>query len=459
LTTLQLQSLLRADAAGAAIGLVLAVVGAGAIVLFRLLRLSKNRELLWLGAFSLLYGARLLAKAAAFQLLFDLPDTFWPYLISALTYVMPLFGILFVREIIPENRKRVTAIAWFQGAFAITGMLADQILGKPRSLFLANNLIVIAFALLLGTRVFRRGRTSEMSRFLLWATVLLFLTVMFANVATLRSSVPFDPEPLGFLVFMIALGHLVAVRMISNQERLLAMDKELEIARRIQASILPQQTPSGAGLRIEAHYLPMTAVAGDFYDFLRVDDHRFGILIADVSGHGVPAALIASMVKIAIAAQIEHADQPARVLAGINQVLCGKMQGQFVTAAYVFLDLETRSMRYAAAGHPAMLWWRADRQAVEQVEENGIVLGIFAHAPYKSIDLKFGGGDRLLLYTDGLPEAGNEAQEFFGIERAAACLNEPDCTKTILKQLADWAGYNRGRQQDDDLTMVLVELS
>ena len=99
----------------------------------------------------------------------------------------------------------------------------------------------------------------------------------------------------------------------------------------------------------------MTAVAGDFYDFLVIDPERVGILVADVSGHGVPAALIASMVKVAFAAQKDHADTTAAVLAGMNETLCGRLAGQYVTAAYLFIDTRSRMIRYGAAGHPPML--------------------------------------------------------------------------------------------------------
>ncbi len=122
----------------------------------------------------------------------------------------------------------------------------------------------------------------------------------------------------------------------------------------------------------------MSAVAGDFYDFLRPDEHHLGIQNADGSGHGVPAALIASVVKGAISAQLPHADDPAKVLAGMNQTLCGKLQGQFVTAAYLFIDLEERRIRYGAAGHPPLLWFRKGDRTVEPVVKNGLVLGLIA---------------------------------------------------------------------------------
>jgi len=105
------------------------------------------------------------------------------------------------------------------------------------------------------------------------------------------------------------------------------------------------------GLDIAARYLPMSAVAGDFYDFLFIDEKRIGILIADVTGHGIPAALIASMLKVAFAAQAHHANDPACVLAGLNRALCGKFEEHFVTAAYLFIDLQNYLLRYSAAGH------------------------------------------------------------------------------------------------------------
>jgi len=118
--------------------------------------------------------------------------------------------------------------------------------------------------------------------------------------------------------------------------QLLNINNELEMAREIQVAILPHEIPKIRGLEIAARYNPMNSVAGDFYDFIVVDEKHLGILIADVTGHGLPAALIASMLKVALSAQSQHASDPARVLAGLNQSLCGKFKHHFVTAAYVF---------------------------------------------------------------------------------------------------------------------------
>src|SRR5271169_2481141 len=137
--------------------------------------------------------------------------------------------------------------------------------------------------------------------------------------------------------------------------QLLEINNELEMAREIQLSILPRETPKIRGLEITARYLPMSSVAGDFYDFIVVDEKHLGILVADVSGHGLPAALIASMLQVALTAQCAHASEPGRVLSGLNRALCGKFQHHFVTAVYVFVDMEKDSISYAGAGHPPLL--------------------------------------------------------------------------------------------------------
>jgi sigma-B regulation protein RsbU (phosphoserine phosphatase) len=150
-------------------------------------------------------------------------------------------------------------------------------------------------------------------------------------------------KPFGFLIFLAALGYVVAKRNLDSDAQLMAVQKELEVAEQIQRSILPNAFPKSADFRVAARYV--RTVAGDFYDFLPTSDREAGLLIADVSGHGVPAALIASMVKLAAASQKENAADPAAFLAGMNSVLCGNTQSQFVTAAY---SISTpRRLKYA----------------------------------------------------------------------------------------------------------------
>ena len=247
--------------------------------------------------------------------------------------------------------------------------------------------------------------------------------------------------------------------------QLLAIQKELETARQIQLSILPESVPQIAGLDIAARYVPMTAVAGDFYDFLVLDNKHVGILVADVSGHGMPAALIASMLKIALAAEAEHAFDPAKVLHGLNQTLCGKFQHHFVTAAYAFVDMEKRTLTYAGAGHPPLLLWGESSAAIRDVSENGLFLGRFDFATYSSVEVPLAPGDWGLLFTDGVSESTNPAQVQFGEERFRQFLageqnsSADQLTERLLNELWCWSSRRPGEDLDDDITMVAIHVS
>jgi serine phosphatase RsbU (regulator of sigma subunit) len=246
--------------------------------------------------------------------------------------------------------------------------------------------------------------------------------------------------------------------------QLLTIQKELETARQIQLSILPSVIPRIEGLDIAARYIPMTSVAGDFYDFIVVDERRIGILVADVSGHGMPAALIASMLKIALSSQVEHADDPAEVLLGLNQALCGKFEHHFVTAAYVFVDMRKLTLSYAGAGHPPLLLWGGS-QGPRSVEENGLFLGKFSFATYTSVELSLKAGDRILLYTDGIPETTNPAGVEFGTDgfrqflEAEQSTSADDFANQLLEELSLWSARGTTEELDDDITIVAIHVT
>ena len=245
--------------------------------------------------------------------------------------------------------------------------------------------------------------------------------------------------------------------------QLIAINSELEMARKIQLAILPHATPKIVGLEIAACFVPMGSVAGDFYDFLVVDEKHVGILIADATGHGLPAALIASMLQMALAAQSAHATQPARVLAGLNQALYGKFTTHFVTAAYIFLDMELGAMKYAGAGHPPLLLWRASTRKTAELEENGMVLGLFGDATYDEIEVTMEPGDKVVLYTDGILEASNSSQELYGADRfkrfleTNSSLGKGEFSEALLYELSLWSGQPRGQGQKDDITLLTVD--
>jgi phosphoserine phosphatase RsbU/P len=270
---------------------------------------------------------------------------------------------------------------------------------------------------------------------------------------------PFSPP----IVTSRVLTHLLLRDSRQQLARQLAdINDEMEMAREIQMSILPQETPRIGGLEIAARYLPMTLVAGDFYDFILVDDKHLGILVADVTGHGLPAALIASMLQVSLAAQSAHASDPGRVLAGLNRTLCGKFRRHFVTAAYVFVDMEKNSISYAGAGHPPLLMWRGSTGSASEVEENGLLLGHFPEETYSFLHLPLEPGDKAVLYTDGIMEARDPSGCMYGVDLFKRFLDSNHAlganqfVDLLLEELARWSGHPKGHGQGDDMTVLTI---
>jgi sigma-B regulation protein RsbU (phosphoserine phosphatase) len=248
-------------------------------------------------------------------------------------------------------------------------------------------------------------------------------------------------------------------------KQLVEINTELEMARQIQLSILPSSTPKIGGMEIVARYIPMTSVAGDFYDFIVVDATHVGILIADVSGHGLPAALIASMLQVALTAQVRHAAEPGKVLSGLNHALCGKFQHNFVTAAYVYIDLEKNTMTYGGAGHPPLLLWRKSTGSTSQLLENGLVLGQFEEATYDSLQVPVEAGDRFVLYTDGILETSSPSDEEFGTDRFMQFMETNNklaagpFADAVLLELARWLELPPGEGHKDDISLLTVDFT
>jgi len=247
------------------------------------------------------------------------------------------------------------------------------------------------------------------------------------------------------------------------KEELFTIQQEVKIASRIQQSILPLSLPQVTGLTIAADYIPMAGVAGDFYDFHEIDANKVGIIVADVSGHGIPAALIGAMVKVAFSQQITLAMHPEEVLKEMNNMLCGKTEDQFLTACYVLIDNVRKKLITADAGHPPLLIYRRETAELLQVKPKGLVIGFMPDMdfPVESFDLR--AGDRIVFYTDGIIEAPSPQDVLFGEERFSELirLNEslpPDeFIKLTVATLTEYCGHKESF--DDDVTMVVIDVA
>src|SRR5262249_8252694 len=235
----------------------------------------------------------------------------------------------------------VAAIA----SYLIAGS-ADAFL--PYNQFLAALLLATLVVSLVVPPLSRRYLVLAQHRVLTVGTLIFAAEALWVNIARpLRISEPEFYGTLVFAVFLLSIGYTGLRIVILDERRLVSLDNELAIARQLHFSILPEHLPEIANLRIAAISEPMSAVAGDFYEFFDIDDHRIGFLVADVSGHGVPAALIASMIKIAGQSLHECATEPAELLRCLGGILSPHLRGQFVTAAYLCVDTQTRTARYS----------------------------------------------------------------------------------------------------------------
>jgi phosphoserine phosphatase RsbU/P len=263
------------------------------------------------------------------------------------------------------------------------------------------------------------------------------------------------------LLLVTALGVFVAAKVFASERRLAAMTQELETARQIQQSILPRVLPSVAGLGVAARYVPTGEVAGDLYDVIHAPAGGLAVLVADVSGHGVPAAIIASMVKIAAAAESGHADDPARVLTGINRALCGKFERAYVTALFAFFEPAGRRLRCASAGHPPPFLRRAGG-SLDTLGCGGLVLGFDPAAEYTAADATLTPGDRVVFCTDALLEAERD-DVLFGEGELQRWLAQPTdkpagAYADALVQAAHVWARREGESLPDDLTLVVVHV-
>jgi len=463
---------LRWEFANVAAAVALVAVSLAAIALFFFRRRTGDKTLIYFGLFCILYAIRPLTLLPSFITLFDVPARFWLRVNWIITCTILIPFSLFVYQIATEHlRKLVRCMLAAQTIFAFGGIVAAVLGVKYSILLTANNLMVLGVSIvtalfLLISRVrFGPGkRLTYEVRVLVAGFSVWLVFIVYTNLQGLVIHPGANVEFLGFLVFVGCLGYVAAYRTFANEEQLAAINKELEIARQIQSFTLPQSVPALAGLKIAARYAPMSAVAGDFYDFIQVDAQHVGILVADVTGHGVPAALIASMLKVAFAAQAAHAHDSAQVLSGLNSALCGKFEEHFVTAAYLFVDLEQRLLRYSAAGHPPMLLSSRNSGAVRQIEENGVMLGMFPEAEYTSLEVQCGPDARCLLYTDGVFEAHNAAQQEYGKVRCEEFLKShgelpaDEFADALLGDVASFSGHSTAGTQEDDITLVVLDI-
>jgi serine phosphatase RsbU (regulator of sigma subunit) len=224
---------------------------------------------------------------------------------------------------------------------------------------------------------------------------------------------------------------------------------------------LPKETPSLDGWYLTEYYQPAREVGGDFYDFLSLPDGRLGVVIGDVTGKGIPAALLMTASRTMLRTVAQQLASPGEVLAQVNQLLRDDMPvGMFVTCFYAILDPESGRLRYANAGQdlPAI---RRGGSEVGELRATGMPLGLLPDTRYEEAEAALAPGDLLLFYSDGLIEAHNPEREMFGLARLRSVLAEtippvgPALLEGLRQALATFTGASW--EQEDDVTLVALQ--
>ena len=242
------------------------------------------------------------------------------------------------------------------------------------------------------------------------------------------------------------------------------MDHDLEIAREIQAILLPSSPPAVQGYELSGINVPARQVSGDYYDYIRVDERRVGVAIADVSGKGVPASLIMAMCRSVIRSEAVGKISAAEVLRRVNQQLYPDIkEDMFISVAYFILDTQTNQVTLARAGHDAPLWYRAADKSVEKLTPKGMAMGIDSGEVFNRVcadySFELAPNDCLLLYTDGATEALDEEGLEFGLPRLVQALqaSAPHGAPGIIKRLTeDVKNFAGTYPQHDDITLIAI---
>ncbi len=237
------------------------------------------------------------------------------------------------------------------------------------------------------------------------------------------------------------------------------LERELQVAREVQSSLIPLQTPNVAGWNFAARWKPARQVSGDFYDFVPASQ-RLGIVIADVSDKGMPAALFMALSRSIIRASVTSTRSPAEDIDQANRLICAdSTDSMFVTLFYAQLDPETGELVYVNAGHNPPLLYRANQGELIELTRTGMVLGLFEAVDFEQRTVQLDPADFILLYTDGVSEAMDAHNREFGKERLRRVLLDhrqaaaEDVAEAIEQALTAFTGE---AAPSDDITFVIA---
>ncbi|MBK1856497.1 SpoIIE family protein phosphatase [Verrucomicrobiaceae bacterium 5K15] len=259
-----------------------------------------------------------------------------------------------------------------------------------------------------------------------------------------------------------ALGNAMIHRELVEKRKL---DDEIRTAREVQNVLLPSEEPIIPGYRVSGSNTPARMISGDYFDYIELDENQTGVVIADVTGKGVPAGLLMAMCRSVLRLTAKTSASPSEALVQVNRNLFPDVrEDMFVSLAYVVLEHGSGNLKLARAGHDPPMMFRSDTGTIENIKPPGLAIGIDEGEVFervtKDLELEMASGDCLLFYTDGVCEAENRSEGEFGKERLkdvflkSAPLGSEAVVESVRRAVADFSG---DIPQMDDITMIAIE--
>ncbi|MCC5816193.1 MAG: SpoIIE family protein phosphatase [Leptospira sp.] len=330
--------------------------------------------------------------------------------------------------------------------------------------------VIILFSIYACIHIIRQGYSTAYYFFFAFFFVMIggFLTILRHKGVVPVNFLTENCYQMGMALEVILMGFALADRIHvmerekkQDQHRIKLFQDELEIAKKLQMSTLPSEKPNMEGLELAIKYKPMSYVGGDFYDFHETEDELI-VLIADVTGHGIPAAFEASMLKIAFSVEKKLGNSPSVLLKNINHILLDSYDNQYLTASVIRFNRKNKVLELANAGHPSLWIHRRNDDKFEEFRPKGTLIGLFDNLLVEDQVIRLNSGDRIILYTDGLLDGmHSENQEYFGEERMLHILEkykEEDSLDTANKLIYETEKWVGKKNPDDDITLIIIDV-
>lgn len=240
------------------------------------------------------------------------------------------------------------------------------------------------------------------------------------------------------------------------------MDKELELARTIQSGFWPKEVPDIPNYRIAGCSKPAKSVGGDYYDYIPIPEtKRWGFTVADVTGKGVPASLLMATMRASLRSHVENSHNVSDSIKKVNKLIFeDSPMDKFITALYGELDTETHTFRYVNAGHNNPYLLNTENHTLTKLNVGGVMLGIMDPVEFKEDSVSINAGEKLVLFSDGIPEAQNGKGEFFSDEAFEEWILEHKSlspSQMMMNLLKTIENFSKGKSQSDDITIIIIE--